>query len=247
MIIPSPRHTPQDLELWTAYESADRVAAISLAPQWERATNAILRFVAEQPSCYAGCSWGKDSLVVAHLLWTVASHVPLVHLRPTNHNPDCDVVRDAYFAAFPGQPYEEIPVDYSDLSPHLTDAERDRATDQRWYAAIRESESRYGARHILGIRKGESTGRTIRMFRWGECSPNTCAPIGFWTTQDVFAYLAIHNLPIHPAYACLGGGRWPRERIRVAEIGDTHGKGGGRAEWEREYYGETLRRLEAGR
>jgi phosphoadenosine phosphosulfate reductase len=81
------------------------------------------------------------------------------------------------------------------------------------------------------------------MLRWGLNSPKGCSPIGRWNTADVFGYLAIHDLPIHPAYAMLGGGRWPRERLRVAEIGDTHGAGGGRAEWEKEYYQDVINRL----
>lgn len=32
-----------------------------------------------------------------------------------------------------------------------------------------------------------------------------------------------HNLPVHPAYAMLGSGRWPREHIRVGCIDDPEG------------------------
>lgn len=87
----------------------------------------------------------------------------------------------------------------------------------------------------------------MRCARWGISTERTCAPLAWWTAADVFAYLATHDLPVHPAYAMLGGGRWRRERLRVAEIGDTHGKGGGRLEWETEYYGDALRRLQAPR
>jgi phosphoadenosine phosphosulfate reductase len=41
----------------------------------------------------------------------------------------------------------------------------------------------------------------------------------------------------------LGGGRWDRNYIRVAEIGDIHGNGIGRTEWESEYYNDEIRRL----
>lgn len=243
MLIQSYRHTPEDLELWAELEAADSLRCTR--NRQAEALNAIIAFTVDQPPCYAGVSWGKDSVVVAHLLWCTARHVSLMHLRPTNHNPDCDAVRDAYFAQFSGQPYVEVEVSYEGIdranTPHQ---ELDRLTDQRWYAAIREFEKPYNGRHVLGIRADESAGRRIRMLRWGLNSPNACAPIGRWSTADVFAYLA-SELPVHPAYAMLGGGRWPRERLRVAEIGDTHGSGGGRAEWEREYYGDVLRRIEA--
>ena len=78
---------------------------------------------------------------------------------------------------------------------------------------------------------------------WGESSPNTCAPIGWWTARDVFAYLHLHGLPVHPAYAMTRGGLWPRDRIRVASLGGQRGRGAGREEWERLYYGDELRRI----
>lgn len=248
----SHRHKPADLSLWDDLESADFAHASRQAftRKVESAIETVALFVfgRNRKSCYAGVSWGKDSVTVAHLFWLTARRVPLVHLRPTNHNPDCDAVRDEYFARFPGQPYEEIEVDYSGINRNiLTAQDLDAATDKRWYAAIAGVEKKYSNQHALGIRAEESSGRKMRMFRWGVESPNALAPIGRWTTQDVFAYLADNDLPVHPAYAMLGaatGGacRWPRDRIRVAEIGDTHGTGGGRAEWEMEYYGDAVRR-----
>lgn len=247
-LIDSFRHTTADLRIWNVYAHADKTHACDthLRQRHAESVNALIEFVSRGRMSYCGVSWGKDSVAVAHLLWCVARNVPLVHLRPTNHNPDCDAVRDYYLAKCP-QPYHEIDVDYSDLSPHLTDSERDRQTDMRWYNAIRQAEKQFGDSHILGIRSSESAGRAFRMHKWGTTSPNACAPIGWWSTKDVFAYLTINDLPVHPAYAMLGGGRWPRERLRVAEIGDTHGKGGGRAEWEREYYGDILNRLSVGK
>lgn len=247
MLIPSPRHRPADLALWAELEAADRANAgrSALATRVQRSVMAIREFVAAGP-CYAGTSWGKESVALCHLLRSAAPGVPLVHLRPTNHNPDCDAVRDAYFARWPGQSYSEVAVDYGRVhAAGLTDQAQDRATDRAWYAAIRESGRPFAGRHLLGIRAGESFGRRLRCRIWGESSPNGCAPLAWWTTAEVFAYLARHGLPVHPAYAMLGGGRWPRERLRTAEIGDTHGKGSGRAAWEREYYGDVLRRLEA--
>lgn len=247
MLIPSPRHRPDDLRLWERLAEADLVHSRTdgFRRRVEEAAMAIERFGA-RPRVYAGTSWGKDSTVLVHLLGRFAPSVPLMHLRPTNHNPDCDLVRDAYRAAHPSQPYVEVPVDYRGIDRRrLPHQEVNRLTDRCWYAAIREFERDYPGGHLLGIRQGESMGRRFRVMRWGLESPNACAPLGRWTTQDVFAYLALHDLPIHPVYAMLGGGRWSRERLRVAEIGDTHGAGSGRAEWEREYYGDVLRRLES--
>lgn len=249
MLIPSPRHRREDVATWESLVVADYVHAETdgFRRRVAEASAVVVRFVDGRRSVYAGTSWGKDSTVLVHLLWSVASAVPVMHLRPTNHNPDCDRVRDTYRAMCPGQSYVEVAVDYRGIDRRrLPHQEVNRQTDQRWYAAIREFEASYPEGHLLGIRQDESMGRRFRVMRWGLESPNACAPLGRWSTQDVFAYLARHDLPVHPAYAMLGGGRWPRERLRVAEIGDTHGTGSGRAEWEREYYGDVLRRLESG-
>jgi len=223
-------------------EDADRVCYFDEPRFAQSAQDAIASFLGSHPSPYAGVSWGKDSVVVAHLLWRFARHVPLVHLRPTNHNPDCDAVRDAYLAQFLGQTYEETIVDYSTVDRlRLTDHEIDKETDRIWYEAIRQLNQRFDG-YILGVRAEESSGRDIRIRKWGLESSVSLLPIGRWRTSHVFAYLAMHNLPVHPAYAMLGGGRWKRDRLRVAEIGDTHGTGSGRFQWEREYYGDFLSR-----
>lgn len=100
------------------------------------------------------------------------------------------------------------------------------------------------AAHLSGVRGQESGARALRMQRWGTTTARTCAPIGWWTGLDVFAYLGLHDLPIHPAYAMNVGGMLDRERIRVASLGGKRGEGHGRAEWEARYYRHALAALD---
>lgn len=241
------RHTAADLELWAEFEIADKVngASCSLEKKADKAIDDICAFVLDK-RCYAGVSWGKDSLVLAHLVWRatgILRHaIPLVWVRvePIS-NPDCEHVRDRFL--------ERHFVDYHEIVEHCT---RDVLGD--WHATgtlergfDRAADIAGAARHLSGVRGDESGERTRRMRRWGTTTIRTCAPIGWWTHADVFGYLAHHDLPVHPAYAMLGGGRYPRERLRVASLGGRRGDGYGRAEWEREYYGTALRRLAAAR
>lgn len=244
MLIVTHRHREADLALWRDLEEGDRVRNIEKLVA--RSLDAISEFLKQGP-CYCSVSWGKDSVTIADLVGRVDPSIPLVHLRPTNHNPDCDLVRDVYLGDHPEQAkvYHEYEVDYTKIDwLNLSEPERDKATDQEWYATIRRVEKELRPRHILGVRAEESRGRLIRCLRWGISSPNACAPLAFWKAADVFAYLAQRDLPVHPAYGYLGGGRWLRERIRVAEIGDTHGRQSGRGEWEQEYYGDWLHKIE---
>ena len=80
--------------------------------------------------------------------------------------------------------------------------------------------------------------------KWRHSSPNTCAPISAWSAEDVYAYAAKYDLPLHPNYAMTGSGRYDRNWLRVASLGGKRGTGMGRAEWEREYYADRINRLE---
>lgn len=250
MLIRCPRHTDADLRLWRELEAADRVNGERLlrSGKVELAAVVVRDFASGGP-CYAGTSWGKDSCVLAHLIHASGLRVPLVHLRVTpSHSPYCDAVRDAALSACPGLEYHEIAVDYGDVyRRELSEDERDRETDRLWFEGFRRADKMFGDRHLSGVRAAESGIRKMRMRRWGLSTDRTCCPFGWWTEADVFGYLAACNLPVHPNYAMLGGGRWPRGKIRVAEIGDVHGAQRGRREHEREYYGDVLARIAAGR
>ena len=87
-------------------------------------------------------------------------------------------------------------------------------------------------RRITGVRAAESQVRALSAATHGVSTETSCRPILRWSTSDVFAYLALHDLPVHPAYAQSMGGLWDREHLRVAPLGGHEGSGHGRAEWE---------------
>lgn len=246
MLIVTARHTQADLDVWRDYEEVDAINSTSsrLSHKEMQAAEVIRKFAEIGPS-YIGVSWGKDSVVVADIAMRHGINLPLVHLycRPS-HNINCDLVRDAFLAIYQSADYHEIICDYSDIYAKGLPAHiQDKFTDDVWYKTWGAVSSCFGDRHVSGVRGAESHTRSIRMKRWGTTTKHTCAPIGYWTTDDVYAYLHKYNLPVHPNYAMLGGGRWKREYLRVAEIGDVHGNGMGRTEWEQEYYSDALNRV----
>jgi phosphoadenosine phosphosulfate reductase len=241
MLITSKRHTMHDVALWADLHSADLLARL---PSAEPAMQAIRDFLQAGP-CYASVSWGKDSLIICHLVALSGLPIPVVNLRiePTR-SPYCDDVRDAFLEKFPLD-YHEFPVTYHGCGEWFTEAWNAESYKQ-WNAAWQSVNQRFGDRHISGVRSDESGVRKLRMRSHGPNTKHTSAPIGWWTNPQVFAWLAQHDLPVHPNYAMLGGGRWPRDKLRVAELGDTMGTERGRREWEMEYYGDVLRRIAAG-
>lgn len=179
-------------------------------------------------------------MVTAHLVLQVAPDTPLVYMIDDPcANPLSHLVRNDFLRRF-------APV--AEYWEH-------RITDFR--SGVRRVERRFGRRHLTGIRAEESSGRAISAKVYGASSPNACRPIIRWSAADVFAYLARHDLPVHPGYAMLGGGRYERAKIRVDQLGERvdgvastgwcdGGFNSGRDEWEREYFGDVLRRIEAG-
>jgi len=239
-LIPSPRHTAADLAAWERWAALDRRLAQSpaLARREAAALDALRTFAAAGP-CYVGVSWGKDSVVVAHLARQVSPDLPLVWVRlsEARDNPDCYAVRDAFLARWPGE-YHEVWSGHQDDGGQLATGAR-----RGGYA---EAGRRFGDRYVSGVRADESRERRLRVARWGVATERTCAPLARWSGADVFAYLERYDLPIHPAYACTFGGALDRCRIRVASLGGERGTGHGRQEWEAAYYRAEVAALARG-
>jgi len=238
MLLLSRRHTKADLTVWNQLARMDRINA--QAPRMRglvcRAHDAIKLFYSHhEGDCYCGVSWGKDSITVAHMIATLGLQIPLMWLRfGVLTNPDCIAVRDVFLSMFPGVIYHEAKVPYiSDGCEWWLDA-------SSFSAVFSKAARDIGGAHISGVRMEEAGIRRLRMHVWGLESPNTCAPIGYWRNEDVFAYMSLHDLPIHPAYACSAGGVFPRNRLRVDMIGGEGGETLGRGEWEARYYPEVI-------
>lgn len=247
MLVPSERHRREDLALWADEYAADLVHGRSarLARLLDQSEQAVVDFM-RAGNAYLGVSWGKDSVVVADIVWRVRDrldHIPTlvwVRVDPIS-NPDCPAVRDEFFRARV-LPYLEIEADWGG---DWKGPESGKRTSADGFARARELLGT--SRYLSGVRRDESRVRQIITRKLGLVGENTARPLGWWKWSDVFGYLAAQNLPVHPAYAMNGAGRWPREHLRVASLGGHRGTEFGRGEWEREYYGDILRRVEAGR
>ena len=239
MLIESDRHRAEDSVVWRVFAEAD--CEHSRTAQFLRhaadAKRQIIGFHKRPKPYYVGCSWGKDSVVLLHLFLGLGYSPRVVYVRQLdNENPESLRVRDAFLSRFDVPDYEEIAYSYADAEPDWF------APDGRpikWYRVLNDLRLRYGV-HVTGVRADESSTRMLRYQRFGCETRASFAPFRFFRVADIFAYMSMFDLPIHPNYAMVGGGRWDRNRIRVTSIGNREGTGHGRAEWEREYYGDVL-------
>jgi phosphoadenosine phosphosulfate reductase len=223
MLIASHRHTAVDLALWAEYEEADRALARSYAHRLNRLFQQSVEVIRQWDTGggYLGTSWGKDSVVLMHAAAEARASVPAVWVRMRGReNPDCLLVRDAFLSRFPLSYFEREFI-YEECP-----------RDEHWKAIARE----FGNRRITGLRMDESGVRKMSVLHLGVDTGTSCRPMAHWRSDDIFAWCAANELPLHPAYGCLGGGRWPRKYLRTHAIGGSSGSNRGRAEWEREYY-----------
>lgn len=225
-LILSSRFRRGDLDAWRQREAMDDLYLDARRGDIGRlAGRALLEIdaFATAGPCYVGVSWGKDSVTVAHVARILG--LPLVWVRVEGvENPDCPAVRDAYLARHPSD-YHEI-----EAASGATEGKRTSAL------GFAEAARCFGDRYVSGVRAEESTARRMRVASLGLSSARTCAPIGRWSGAEVFAYLRLHDLPVHPAYACSMAGALDRIRLRVGAVGGDRGTGRGRSEWERLYY-----------
>lgn len=232
-LIASHRHTAEDLEVWRYRELADepwsKTAVFRRRVEAARAT--LVEFTSGPPG-YVGVSWGKDSVCVAHLAISVGCTWPLVWvcMRPVD-NPDCPLVRDAFLERFGAMSYDEIVMQYDPTAKRTS------------FPGFAEAARRHGDRYVSGIRGAESATRRMSIATHGWSTERTCRPLAAWTAADVFAYLWLHDLPVHPAYAMSMGGLLEREHLRVGAVGGERGTGWGRREWEERYYRRELAEL----
>lgn len=233
-IVATNRMVTGDADAWAAAVRLDQIWAGTdgFQRRVEEAEQILYRW-GRGKSGYTGVSWGKDSVVVADMSVRYLPRRPLVWVRVEPiFNPDCIAVRDDFLARYPDVAYDEIiihcRIDDTGI-PHAT------GTLERGFS---HAAQRYGEAHISGIRRDES-GHRERYFRVfaGE-TRNTLAPIIRWQGEDVFAYLAAHDLPVHPAYGLSLGGVMERSRLRVASLAGKRGREMGRREWEDLYYPE---------
>src|SRR5690606_32368747 len=140
---------------------------------------------------------------VAHLAQMAGCDWPLVWVRVNRwENPDCPAVRDAFLERHPGAALREIVVEAA--APRRW--EGDQGNKRTSSDGFRRAEREFGPLRIVGVRAEESADRALSAAVHGVATDRVCRPVLRWTAVDIFAFLARHDLPVHPAYAMSSNG-----------------------------------------
>ncbi len=221
------------------------------------AKNIVAEFLARNIKSYASISGGKDSVAMAHLIWTIEPQMKFMSLLDDSdfpglheyvngirqrYNLDLDIV-------IPGEKLWEIfgKYDFTDdvHSPHSQYAKK------YFFELIKKYKTENGYEGVfLGLRAQESRNRCRNFIRRGEIYFNRswhqwiCQPLARWEARDVLAYLFKNEISIFDIYFKTKFCKSP-ENIRMDCILPSMFCREGKASWLRYYYPDVHTRLVA--
>lgn len=212
-----PRLRPEDERIFGAWMRAATVHAQSgrHRRKVDKARSTI-RAALEHGAWSCMVSGGKDSTVLAHLVASADPTVPWVSEKDDMDYPgERDYVDQ--LAARCSSPLTIVSPAFSvwerfaAIAPTLGAWEdiHGRATQFSQAAFYDVVEAATAGRSILlGLRAEESRGRAMNRYSRGltyakRSGQVVCQPIADWTALDVYAYAALHDLPLLPIYHCV--------------------------------------------
>jgi phosphoadenosine phosphosulfate reductase len=213
-------------------------------PAFQRRVAAALELIAAHRGYCVSTSWGKDSVVLAHLCVTACRTMPIVNLRypnPAERIADEDRVRDETLALeeFSKAIYleETTPGEWEMFERAGSGFSEAQTAEQRqalaWWAkeydaaAKRVEKRARAAGTLIGICKEESVGRRLNLRTRGlsyekKDGRRIAAPLGDWRADDIWAYLVSRGLPWLRLYDLATRGR----KVTRSGIAFAAGAGG---------------------
>lgn len=154
----------------------------------EQANQVIKEAIALSDS-YVACSWGKDSLVLAHLVWLQNPKIPIFHIG-SQHQDKLDnysEVEENFIDRFPCQYFR---VDLGLKNAKSTFAEIKGTLPLLAFIGLRAEESAHRKKTL-------SLNKLIYEYKGG--GYRAC-PLAWWSWRDIWAYIVYQNLTYLRSY-----------------------------------------------
>jgi phosphoadenosine phosphosulfate reductase len=239
MLLITTKHSRSDLKAWDnvcyQYQLYYKLNNKKLDKKLNKSLNLIKLFFQNHQNCYASISWGKDSTILAYLIYLSQLPIPCVQTVCYTTNPDNELVKNDFCANYDID-YHEV---FSDDSV-LDRFSFDQSVINKFFEPVKVI---FGNHKILGIRGDESNIRKYQQIKYKGITSTSCHPLIHWSLDDVFSFLINKNIPIHPVYGYSMGGLIPLKDLRVDTLGDIRGRDRGRKEWENIYYQDELKQM----
>lgn len=199
---------------------------------------------------YVAWSTGKDSTVALWLARQVDPDIEAVYFDADASLPETEqMLRDVPdlwggpFRVVKTRPLLEVLAHYGLDHPRI-EYQTMRATV---YEPVQQLRTEGYDGVVVGIRAEESRGRRMGVARYGRIFDSrasgmlTAWPLARWTSMDVWAIIAAHDIPYNRAYDL----PWdrPREELRVSYWAGETFRTYGRYAWLKHHHPELFRRL----
>jgi phosphoadenosine phosphosulfate reductase len=206
---------------------------------------------------YVSCSFGKDSVVLLHLVLQQAPCIPVVFINSNYCFPDTYEVRDRFVQEYDINLVEiKQPHDYMQIiSQYGLPDDRTPSQQAKVVQLLKKDVANQWAHdngcdgHFWGLRKEEAQGRrwllnTRGPLFWAKAAKLwRCSPLANWTWDDIWAYIFKHDLPYSAIYEkdkfCD-----PRQIRNTSYITTDGAALNGRVAWLKYYYPDLFSRLE---
>jgi len=216
----------------------------------------VCRVLNDHKNAYVSSSFGKDSVVLVHMLIQFRPNIPVLFINSNYCFPDTYRVRTDFVEKYQINLHEiRQPYDYMELIheyglPH----ERTRKQQDKVVDLIKKDlGNQWAHEHNMdccfwGLRKEESKGRKALLNAKGRKYYNETkglyfvSPLADWMWEDIWAYIAKYDVPFSEIYTkqmfCD-----PRQIRNTSWITTDGLEKNGRLQWLRHYYPDYFNRL----
>lgn len=166
----------------------------------KQAKDLIKEYIQKYPDkCAVACSFGKDSMVLYHLIRSIKKDIPVMVIMTPFKFPETYKYKDQMIKKYKMNAFEKRREERIDM-PEWWKSNPNECCNYYKVEPFGELVANYDC-WFAGLRRDEGATRAIMEFivedRFGKIKVN---PILFFTEKDIWRYLALYRITVNPMY-----------------------------------------------